>query len=251
MFLEKPAFPVSFTASEAEEKVSNLLRQREWPNPIFDSVQLVFVPYWFYHFDVREKQKSKIKLVSSGFGSMNAFSNELDDHAAKIAEREDLEKKNEVPDHFEFNMRKPKVSKEEAKELIAARLSDKMSVHVENIFLSGLEIAYIPYWVINMTIAEKPLSITVNASTKEFVNAHLVPVREKNFNELLQEVMSDLSNPAEWLNYSADVLGSVSKSIASGPQKTKSGSWNLNDYDFQLLALGVIAIIVIIWVAYL
>ena len=66
--------------------------------------------------------------------------------------------------------------------------------------------------------------------------------------------MKELSNPLEWLNYSKDIASSVAKGLFShSPKKTHSGdhALALNNQDMQILILGVIAILVIIWAIYL
>lgn len=254
MFLEKPSFPVSLSQGEAEEKVSALLNKKNWTNFSFTKTKLVFVPYWFFNYHISKDSEDKTELIGDGFNAMNAFENDFDQEVADVARNPDLTKTNEVSEDNEFNVLNSKTTEQEAREIILVKLADQQQVPRDSILLSGLERNYVPFWIVKVRIGEKELGLTVNASDGKLLHDDLIPNREKGMSELTSEALKELSNPLEWLNYSKDIASSVAKGLFShSPKKTHSGdhALALNNQDMQILILGVIAILVIIWAIYL
>lgn len=253
MFLEKPSFPVSLTLGEAEGKVSAFLNQKHWTNFSFARTKLVFVPYWFFNYHISKDSEDKTELIGDGFNAMNAFENDFDEEIADIARNPDLTKTNEVSEDDEFNVLNSKTTEHEAREIILVKLADQQQVLRDSILISGLELNYVPFWIVKVSIGEKELGLTVNASDGKLLHGDLIPNREKDMSELTSEALKELSNPLEWLNYSKDIASSVAKGLFShSPKKTHSGdnAFDLGNMNMQILILGIIAILVIIWVIY-
>lgn len=253
MFLEKPSFPVSLSQGDAEEKVSALLNQKNWTSFSFARTKLVFVPYWFFNYHISKDSEDKTELIGDGFNAMNAFENDFDQEIADIARNPDLEKTNEVNEDDEFNVLNSKTTEQEAREIILVKLADQQQVPKASILLSGLEMNYVPFWIVKIRIGEKELGLTVNASDGKLLHDELIPNREKGMSELTSEALKELSNPLEWLNYSKDIASSVAKGLFShSPNKTQASENKiaLNNQDMQILVLALIAILVIVWAIY-
>src|SRR3989338_1822998 len=248
MFLEKPSFPVSLSEGEAEEKVSSMLNEKQWSNPAFSKHTLIFTPYWFFSYDIYKEDKHETKLLNSGLNALNAFENKLEPHIAELSKRPDFEKSNEINEELTINVLESKTTEDEAKEMILLRIASKEKVHRSQIILSGLELFFVPFWIIRIFLDEKEVGIVVNASTGEITNRSAVPVREKAFNELSSEALKELVNPLEWINYSVDLASSASKGLfASGKKTSSKNFFGISNYELQLLILAIIAILVILW----
>ena len=247
MFLEKPSFPVSFELGGAEEKVSILLEKKHWKNFSFSNSTLIFVPYWFFSYDIFEEGK-KTKHVSSGSNALNAFSREFDKKISDLELLDTVSKTNSVDENIDFRVLESKLSEAEVKEILPLKLASQENTSKNNLILSGVEMSFVPVWVIDIDLQERIISLRVNATTGEIINADSVPTREKGFSELAKETISELSTPKGWFEYSVGVLSSFSKGVSG---KAVSSELDLQNPDVQILLLAVIALIVIIWVAYL
>jgi len=256
MFIEKPAFPVSIDLSEAGEKVSSLLKKKHWKGFTFSSTNLIYVPYWFYSYDVAEETEKKTKHVSSGFKALNAFSREFDDEVAELHSLEDASRTNEVDEDSNPRVLQLKLSESEAKDLILVKTASMENTVKANVMISGLEMLFVPFWIVKVNVktdvTEKHgLALKINATTGKIINDAVLPFREKGFSELTSETLKELSNPIEWLNYSVELVSKFSKGMFYAKDQMPSNSLDLSNPDVRILVLAIIAIIVIIWVAYL
>ena len=247
MFLEKPSFPISLELGQAQEKVSILLEKKHWNNFSFSTSTLIFVPYWFFSYDIFEEDK-KTKLVSSGSNALNAFSREFEKKVSDLEMIESVSKTNSVDENIEFRVLESKLSEQEAREIIPIKIASQENISRANLILSGLETFFVPIWIINIDLQERVISLRVNATTGEIINADSVPNREKGFSELAKETINELATPNGWFEYSVGVISSFSNGVSG---KAKSSELDLQNPDVQILVLAIIALIVIIWVAYL
>ena len=252
MFIEKPAFPVSVDLSEAGEKVSNLLKRRHWIAFTFSSTILVYVPYYFYSYDIVEETEKKTNHVSSGSKAFNAFNKEFDAEVADLASLEDVSRSNEVSEEDAPRVLSPKINESEAKDIILVKTASLAGTSKKNVMISGLELFYVPFWIVKANVKlgvdeKHELGLRINATTGNIVNEASVPFKEKGFSELTSEALDDLSKPSEWINYSVELASKLSK----GFKGKSDNSLNLSNPDVKILVLAIIAIIVIIWVAYL
>ncbi|MFH1391486.1 MAG: hypothetical protein ABIH20_04210 [Candidatus Diapherotrites archaeon] len=256
MFIEKPAFPVSVDLSESGEKVSNLLKKRHWTGFTFSSTTLIYVPYYFYSYDVVEETEKKTNHVSSGSKAFNAFNKEFDPVIADIISLEDVSRSNEVSEDDDSRVLVSKISESEAKEIILVKTASLEETSKKNVMISGLELLYVPFWIVKVEVKSginetHELSFRINATTGNIVNEDSVPFREKGFSELTSEALNDLSKPSEWIKYSVELASKLSKGFNGNKGKKSDDSLNLSNPDIQILVLAIIAIIVILWVAYL
>ncbi|MCR4368706.1 MAG: hypothetical protein NUV67_02245, partial [archaeon] len=213
MFLEKPALLVSLNPGAAEEKVSSLLISKNWkPTDFsFSSTDLLYIPFWLFTFDVSEEEKSKTKLLSSGFHALNAFNHELDDKVANIHLLENSDREFEPNHDYAFRALKPKVLESEARGIIALKIADKLKTSKAKVLVSGLELVYVPIWVLSVALGEENISLSVNASDGKIINGSQVPEKKKGFSELTAEALEELTNPAQWLRYSVEIVSDFTK----------------------------------------
>ena len=244
MFFEKPAFPVSLSQKEAQEKVSLLLKKKHWNEFSFPSSTLFYIPYWFFSYDIFEDTEKHTKATISGHAALNAFSNKLDESVSDLAVHEGFSLENEILHDYSYRHLKARLSESEAREIIPIKIASEEQVKKQNIIISGLELLYVPIWVLDTKIDVETISFRINATTGKIMNADSLPGREKGFSELAAEAFEDLSKPEEWLSYSAEIISELSK----GAGKAASGK-GLSGQEIVLI-LAIIAIIVILITIY-
>ena len=266
MLLEKPAFSPKLSAAEAEGRVSSLLKKNHWASYDFSGRELYFLPYWFFSYDTYRHDK-KTSLLSSGFGALNAFSNEMDDAVASMAKDSGLEREKEIEEGSMKNAVGARLSIGEAREIISVRLASKEGASKEHVIISGLEMLFVPIWLINASVDGREISLRVNATTGDIMNKKAVPRREKGFSELTQEMLRELSTPQGWAEYSGGAVDMISRAFSGaangalnepgahghGDEQSGAHEWgfNLSGEDMKVLALAIIAIAAVLWAVYL
>ncbi|MBI4210767.1 MAG: hypothetical protein HY544_04650 [Candidatus Diapherotrites archaeon] len=268
MLLEKPAFPAVIDEEGAKKKVSQLIRKMHWADHDFSRSTLFYVPYWLYSYDAYSHDAGKTKHISSGFGSLNAFSNEPDAGISGLVQDSGLRKEKEVPDNPDARVIPPRISEADAREIIAVRVASEEDSAKENVIVSGLEIAFVPIWLVEADVAGEKFSFRINAATGDMLNKHSVPRRRKGYAELTRELLDELSAPAGWWKYSVALVSSATNAVSSaargGAEAHGSGngetghgaddghgvSGGLSQQDLHVIALTIIAIIVILYVSF-
>src|SRR3989344_2581417 len=152
MLLEKPAYSPKLARADAEKAVSSLLKKNRWKGHSFSGGTLFFVPYWFFSYDIYSHEEKKTKILDSGLSSLNAFSNELDDSIAELAGDESAEKVQEVEQDGDSELRvvSARVSEDEAREIISVRLASYEETSKDHVIVSGLQLFFVPIWLINV-----------------------------------------------------------------------------------------------------
>ena len=262
--LEKPAFRVSVQSTDAQEKVSSLLLSKNWSKSGITSTKLVFEPYYFFSFYIHETVNGKTKVVASGERAFNARTKELDKKLVAMHENEQRQDASEATGAEVLN---GKISEEEAKKVLPILLASENSALKDNVNISGLQFVYVPVWHANVHLDGKTVELALNATTAEFLNPEDLPMREKTKNELVAEVLHELSDPSEWLRYASEAVSDFSGTlkrvpITGGPKShgenhsVKRGKvsspqgFNLSDPQVKTLVLGIIALLAMIWYLY-
>src|SRR3989344_2990720 len=269
MLLEKPAFSPALNAADAERAVSSLLKKNHWNKYDFSGKEIFYIPYWFFSYDIYEQVEKKTNHLSSGFNSLNAFSNEFDKSIAALTHDSDAKKKNELDDAANVHVVSPRLSEDEARGIISVRLASNEGTSKEHVIISGLAMFFVPIWLIVVSISKKKISLRVNAVNGDIENAKAVPRREKGFSELTAEVLEELKTPAGWIEYSTGAVGMISDAIAgiakSSVQSKKKNKFSvsgkisfsageeapsISNNDIQVIILAMVAIIIILWAIY-
>ena len=215
MFLEKPAFPVLIEIGQAEGDSSHLLDSKGWHDYQFYTVSILYIPYYFFSYDIFDESSGKTKIVAKGSGALNANTSEFDEEVIDLYFHEQGKKSAEIGHNYTYDALKSRVSEREAKEIISVRLAAASEVARKNVLLSGFEMLFVPVWILNFTIAGKKLSLRMNATTGEVLNEEIIPMREKTHNDVVAEAIDEISDPRNWPRYAIDSV-SDAVSFAAG-----------------------------------
>jgi|SRR3989344_2816878 len=220
MLLERPAFSPKLDKAGAQKAASSVLKKNHWNKYEFSVADIFYVPHWFFSYDIYEQIDGRTNLLSSGFSSLNAFSNEIDKTIGSLAQNSGLEKNNDVDENDNVHIVSPRVGEEEAREIISVRFASQEETSKENVIISGLQLFFVPIWVIKVNLEGEKISLRVNAINGDIENKMAIPRREKGFSELTREMLEELSTPQGWIDYSKGAVKSISKSIAASAKGT-------------------------------
>lgn len=248
MYLSAPAFPINFTLEQAVEMIESMVQGKQWHKFEVGDLKLVYIPYWVFSYDtfseiVDEQGNKTVSDTSSGKMALDAFTNELSEDVAYLADSSEAELQDKIETEYPHEIQRPKVRESAAKRIIPVRLAAQFGLGKENVIVSGLELVYIPIWYAWLTVAEGTFKIEINAYTGEMSNAEEVPEREKGWLELTNETFEELKQPGAWVEYSHDIGVSIWEGVGVS-------FWErfTTDRQFQIIVLAIIAVIVAIWV---
>ena len=213
MFLSKPCFPVSFSKEELDGLVKETLGGKHWRDFKTVSTTLLFEPYYFFSYDVffEKKQEETGALIVSdtqaGTMALNAVSGEFDEELSALAEESEPEilKDSPVPEGVEAEVERVGLSEQEVKRIAPMRLAAKLEVSKTNVEISGIKLAFVPFWRAEVEIGGKTFELVVNAVNGEVASEEEIPYREKSLLELTGETLSELKSPNAWVDYSSRI----------------------------------------------
>lgn len=250
MFLSKPCFPVSFSKEELEGLVKETLGGKHWRDFKTVSTTLLFEPYYFFSYDVffEKKQEETGALVVSdtqaGSMALNAVSGEFDEEISALAEEEEpvILKESPVPEGVKTEIERVGLSEQEIKRIAPMRLAAKLEVSKSSVEISGIKLAFVPFWRVEVEINGKNFELVVNAVNGEVAPEDEIPYREKSLLELTGETLSELKSPNAWLDYSGRVYRRI---VGSGIMRSIGKAILTNRY--VQIALVIIILAILFW----
>ncbi|GEM_PF-6975444 len=265
-------FRPNLDSAKAIGKATALLRSRRYKHPEIAEPKLAYLPYWFFSFVIYETGGLKTKLIGNGFSALSAVSKEFDHDAARLAHANYIREK-EIARNSGAQIIKPRVDGDEAKEILPVLLAARRGASKENVIVSGLFLAYVPFWEISAKAHGEEFELEMNAVSGKITDAGEIPHKPKTRKDLIEEALDDLSDPAEWLRYSGELVSDVARAFAGGnkgkvhAQGHYSGNGHSADaevsasYNFREelasdpfarnLLLAIIAVLLVIWVFFL
>jgi len=250
MFLSKQCFRISFSQEELQEVIENLLKEKFWHEFRIASTSLLFEPYYFFSYDAFFEQKQEetgalvVKDTESGTMALNAASGEFDENISELIEQEEPEilKNSPVPQGIESEIERIAVSEAEVKRIAPMRLAAKLETSKQNIEISNVKLAFVPFWIAKVEIKGQNYEIAVNAVNGSIASQDEIPCREKSLLELTGETIFELKKPSAWVDYSKRVADSISNSKILH----SIGKAVLTNHYVQI-AIIIIIIVVLFW----
>ncbi len=210
------SLPLNIQLVEAQQLVEEEVGEQAWKDAEVLSNKLELTPYYVFVFDTyseEEEKDTKIKNVSEsnhGKSSLNAVKNELDDVAAEMVEPELVQGEFSIANNITVEQKKPHFAAEEAKNIAQIKIAAQEHVPRANVHISGLQLVYIPFWIITVQLEEGNESkLRINGFTGEFENENPVDYRGKTVPELAGETLSDLRSPSNWVDYTISILKDI------------------------------------------
>lgn len=277
---EKPYFAVLVERTEAREKASALLLSKRHKGFEIGQETLFYVPYWLFSYDIHDTVAGKTKVVASGSGALNAFSKVFDPRVSGLVHSP--AKRNTFSSHeMGEEVLRVRFSEAEVREMLPVMLASKHAASKDNVILSGIELVYAPFWRLSIQLDGQTVEMNVSAVDGKVIGTGEIEALEKTKSALVQETFRELSNPVEWVRYSAEIISRLASGVAkvrsagkdsgsghgaghAGPGhrpdharqshsevSVSRGGFSISEPDTRVLLLGILAMLVIIWVFFL
>ncbi len=252
MYLNKPAFPVSFTVENIIGLIESMVKGKSWTKFEVADISLVYIPFWIFNYDAYSEAPSEegekvVSALESGKMALNAFTNELDENVGFLYDSGDAEMQQKPTADYPFKIQRPKIRESDAKEITSLRLAAQLGLKKENVIISGLELVYLPIWFTWVTVAEGTYKLQINAVSGEILNEEQVPEREKGWLEVTSETLQDLKQPGVWIEYTQQIGTGVFSFITNNPLIQSIIEQIKTNRKVQTAILAIIAVIIILW----
>ncbi|MFH1586249.1 MAG: hypothetical protein ABID38_00150 [Candidatus Diapherotrites archaeon] len=261
MQLDKPSFSISFTREQADELVDSRVSAKGWNLNKVLQVKSVYHPYILFNFHgFRKSGEEKGEGVKDEIQekmALDALTDEFSDMASNLGEEKPIE--NQVIKDEEIEALNPLIFEEEAKELLPLKLSAKFDIPRGNVFITGMRMVYAPEWKYLVEVDTKTYDFTIDAVNGGLEGDEKIPVRDKGWNEITKETISELQNPGAWVKYSAATVTGIASMMGGTEEQGRSKKAKVATHGkksllkelatntrTQIIILGIIAAVVII-----
>lgn len=251
MRLGKLSFPVKITADDVREQVKELLEEKEWEEFEIQKPELWFFPYYVFTYNAfsESADESGVKTVSEGekgLTAMNAQSSELEESIGKQFDEleNDLVTK---PSVEEFKVLRFRIQASEAPRLAQLKIASKLGMDKENVVISGLKAVYFPVWLCDASFDEEKnqVEFQIDGVSGELLSEDTVPFRGRTGAELVEETVSDLYNPLNWIKYPFYILKDILLFLWNNPLSQWLRHELLTNRRAQIAALILILLLMI------
>ncbi|MCD6414572.1 MAG: hypothetical protein J7L23_03000 [Candidatus Diapherotrites archaeon] len=199
--LDAPAFQLRIEAKDALGILEGILREKHWRGFELANLSLVYVPYWFFNYDVYREEEGHSESFSSQM-CLNATTGEMEPLIARVVKEIPLEKSKEITHDVAFTVESPSVQKDEVKKIAPIKIAGQLGIPKSNVTISGITLFYIPIYKIWITLRAGYRRLDLDGMSGSPLNIEEVPERERGFMEVTRDMLEELKTPKGWVDYS-------------------------------------------------
>ncbi len=256
MLLDAPALQLRYTLKDTLGVVERVLKERHWRKFDIESISLVYVPHWFFNFDVYEEAEGRAKSYASQM-SLDATTGKLNPMIIQIIGNIPVRREREIRHGIEFEALRPSIQKEEVKSIAAIKIAGEMGIPKSAITISGVNLVYVPYWQVWARLPAGLKRIDLDAISGSPANISSVPERERGTMEVTMDMLQELTTPAGWIDYSKKAfdwgVGASASAGAGIMHELSSGvvPWMINTKMGRYTALLIIILLLLFYIFYI
>lgn len=239
MHLDKTSFPISFSFEDCVSYIESQINSRGWTDFEVADVKLVYYPYWFFRYDTYRESVPEpfespdetaegeageegeegltdggsVSAVESGYLAMDAVTAEIDPEIAAMIEGNEFKRIKEVEEGYEFEVEDHKIKHSGAERIAPLKAAEHLGTSLDKVIVSHLKLIHVPFWELNVSVAEGVYSFEINAVTGETVSEEEIPEREKGWMEVTNETLEELKQPGAWMEYAGRFSGGFLSSL--------------------------------------
>ena len=196
LILENPVAEPGFGTRELVEIVENILKEKNWKDFEIRTQRMYLRPYYFFNYDCVDESSTPI----SGRSAIDAVTGEFSPFFPQLVEERPINFRKEI--EGEFELLKPAITKEEAKEVARIKISSNLGVKKENVVISGITLYYWPIWSVWVSIAGDDKKLDIDGVFGTPLNFEDIPEREPTWGESAKHVFSKMKRPSGWFELS-------------------------------------------------
>lgn len=242
---------VQFSEKKARGLLSEKFKERGWESPEVRELKLLFVPRYYFEYSIVNEESDENKKFVSDFciekGYFDPIAKEL-----IVEQLSESDLTNEFNESVEFSVLHPTIKRSDAKKIASVLLSKERRVARDSIEFLHFNLYFVPVWCFVVEAEKKKFEIEINAFTGRVKELTPIPVKQRPWSQVLNETISDLKKPRNWLVYSGQILfsffGIVKRIIAHRYVKGFFRAlWKNRDLQ---LAILLIILFVLLYIAF-
>lgn len=251
MILDAPALQLRYTLKDILGIVERILKERHWRKFDIESTSLVYVPNWFFNFDIYQEVQGQSQTYSSQM-ALDAVTGKLNPLIIQVMDNIPTKREREPRHGIDCDVLAPSVKKEEVKDIAAIKVAGETGVPKAAVTISGVNLVYVPYWQVwvRLPTGTKRIDLDAISGSPSFISD--VPERERGQIEITMEMLQELTTPAGWIDYSKKAFDWGFGAAAAAGHNLSSGilPWMLGTKIGNYVALFLVALVLILYLLY-
>jgi len=252
MLLDAPALQLRYTLKDILGIVERVFKERHWRKFDIESTSLVYVPHWFFNFDVYQQAEGQAQSYASQM-ALDAVTGKLNPMIIQIMSNVPTKREREPTHGIEAEVRAPAVRQEEVKDIATIKVAGEMRIPKESVTVSGVNLLYVPYWQVWVRLPSGTKRIDLDAVSGSPVFISDVPERERGTMEVTMDMLNDLKTPAGWVDYSSKAFNwgfGVASETGHGLMSSII-PWVINTRVGQYTALAAVILLLVLYYMYM
>ncbi|HIP74047.1 MAG TPA: hypothetical protein EYH23_00430 [Euryarchaeota archaeon] len=201
MKLQYPAPVLSFPLESVSKVVADTLKKKHWHRFTAGTTKLVYVPVYLFTYEAFFEENGVVVKELNGRIAVDATNGNVWESIPYVLEEMPVELVRETRHSYKMEVKQPVLSKDEAREVAAVKLSAMLGIPRQNIKVLGGEILFWPVWRVWVDVHSGSYRLDVDGVSGMLFGAEKVPVRERGWYEITGEVLSELKQPSAWVKY--------------------------------------------------
>ena len=209
MKLQHPAPVLSFPLESVSKVVADTLKKKHWHRFTAGTTKLVYAPIYIFTYEAFFEEGGVVVKELNGRVAVDAISGKIWESIPYVLEEMPVELVKETRHSYNMEVKQPSLSRDEAREVATVKLSAMLGIPRQNIRLLGGDVVFWPVWRVWVDVHSGSYRLDVDGVSGSLFGAEKVPVRERGWYEITEEVLSELKQPSAWIQYVnmlADVL---------------------------------------------
>ncbi len=250
MLMDNPTLKLSISSNDIPGILKAVLKEKHWRNFQVASVKLVYVPHWFFNFDMYFESQEGIQTYSSQM-ALDAVTGKLNPIIVEILKEIPVEKIREISGG---EVEKPTIGKDELKEVAKIKMAGELKIPKDKLTIYGANLTYVPVYRAWVSLGKRIVRIDIDGISGSPINVQDVPEKERGIIEVTADMIEDLKTPEGWIDYSkkaGDWISEVAKSTGGAVAKqVKSGAvkwlFTTKPGQYTILTLVVLALLYLV-----
>ncbi len=247
MLIDNPALQLSISSDNIPGILHAILKEKHWKNFQVANVKLVYVPHWFFNFDMYFETPEGIQTYSSQM-ALDAVTGKLNPIIVEILKEIPVGKTNEIK---EGEVEKPTISKDELKEVAKIKIAGELKIPKDKLTIYGANLVYVPVYRAWVTLGKRIVRLDIDGISGSPINIQDVPEKERGVIEITADMIEELKTPEGWIDYSKKAgnwIGEIAKATGGAVAKqVKSGiiNWLFTTKSGQYTLLTVVVLVLL------
>ncbi len=249
MRLSKPSFPVLTSAEDIITQVKEKIEENRWTDPELKSPSLVYLPYWFFHFDSfseptdPETGDKSTQEGERGTAALDGIQGDIDDMVPGLFDNysDQLVLK---PATEQYKAERSHFKEAEVQKLCQLKMAAKLGIQKDDVVISGVRLVYLPVWIVSAVFEGNELDFEIEAVEGNELSQNELPYKGKTASELAHETLLDFSQPSKWIGNLVDLVRSIVDFVWTNPvsEWVKQNFWTNRQFQYALLVLILLII---------